>query len=88
MVRLDDFARHGFMIRLRDMECCPMRESAERAEYIGEVAAGMARIARDGNLSLLAFILDMAALEARRYAEPPASERVESQRQLVGRCHR
>ena len=65
-----------------------MRESAERAEYIGEVAAGMARIARDGNLSLLAFILDMAALEARRYAEPPASERVESQRQLVGRCHR
>jgi hypothetical protein len=52
-----------------------MRESAERAEYIGEIAAGMARIARDGNLSLLAFILDMAALEARRYVEPPPTER-------------
>jgi hypothetical protein len=66
-----------------------MRESAERAEYIGEIAAGMARIARDGNLSLLAFILDMAALEARRYVEPPRpSEPVESQRQLEGRCHR
>jgi hypothetical protein len=64
-----------------------MQESAERAEYIGEIAAGMARIARDGNLGLLAFILDMAALEARRSAEPPAGERVESQRQLVGRCH-
>ena len=61
-----------------------MRESAERAEYIGEVAAGMARIARDGNLSLLAFILDMAALEARRYAEPPSSEPVASQRRLEG----
>jgi hypothetical protein len=67
-----------------------MQESAERAEYIGEIAAGMARIARDGNLGLLAFILDMAALEARRYAElppSPPSEPVESQRQLVGRCH-
>jgi len=65
-----------------------MRESAERAEYIGEIAAGMARIARDGNLGLLAFILEMAALEARRHAEPPTNERVESQRQLAGRCHR
>jgi hypothetical protein len=65
-----------------------MRESAERAEYIGEIAAGLARIARDGNLSLLAFILDMAALEARLYAEPAPGEPVGSQRQLEGPCHR
>ena len=65
-----------------------MRESADRAEYIGEIAAGMARIARDGNLGLLAFILDMAALEARRYAEPPRREPVESQRHMEEQCHR
>ncbi len=65
-----------------------MGESAERAEYIGEIAAGMARIARDGNLGLLAFILDMATLEARRSAEPPPSEPIESRRQLEGPCHR
>ena len=65
-----------------------MRESADRAEYIGEIAAGMARIARDGNLGLLAFILDMAALEARRYAELPRREPVESQRHMEEQCHR
>jgi hypothetical protein len=65
-----------------------MRESADRAEYIGEIAAGMARIARDGNLNLLAFILDMAALEARRNAEPPSAEQVERQRHLEEPCHR
>jgi|HubBroStandDraft_6_1064221.scaffolds.fasta_scaffold1074649_1 hypothetical protein len=65
-----------------------MRESADRAEYIGEIAAGMARIARDGNLGLLAFILDMAALEARRSAEPPRGEPAESQRHIEEQCHR
>jgi hypothetical protein len=65
-----------------------MRESADRAEYIGEIAAGMARIARDGNLGLLAFILDMAALEARRYAESPRGEPVESQHHIGEQCHR
>ena len=65
-----------------------MRESADTAEYIGEIAAGMARIARDGNLNLLAFILDMAALEARRNAEPPPAEHVERQRHLEEPCHR
>ena len=64
-----------------------MRESADRAEYIGEIAAGMARIARDGNLNLLAFILDMAALEARRYAEPRSAEQVEGQPHHEP-CHR
>jgi hypothetical protein len=65
-----------------------MRESADRAEYIGEIAASMARIARDGNLDLLAFILDMAALEARRSAEPPPAGPVEHRPQLEERCHR
>jgi hypothetical protein len=88
MIRLDDFARLGFMIRLPGMECCPMRESAERAEYIGEIAAGMARIARDGNLNLLAFILDMAALEARRSAESLSAEPVEHRPPLEEPCHR
>ena len=65
-----------------------MHESADRAEYIGEIAAGVARIARDGGLALLAFILEMAALEARRCAEMPQDKPMESLREMNEPCHR
>jgi hypothetical protein len=85
---LDDFARYGFMIGLLRTGVLLMHESADRAEYIGEIAAGMARIARDGGLTLLAFILEMAALEARRCAEMPQDKPMESLREMNEPCHR
>jgi hypothetical protein len=36
----------------------------QRAEYIAEMTAGLAKMARDEGLHMLAYILDVAKLEA------------------------
>ena len=41
----------------------------ERAGYIFEVAGDLAAMARAGDMGMLAYILDMARLEARHYFE-------------------
>jgi hypothetical protein len=55
-----------------------MTECYDNADYIGEITASLAKIARKDGLSQLAFILDMATLEACRYmdrcADAPSEE--------------
>lgn len=44
----------------------------ERAGYIFEVAGDLAALAREGDMGMLAYILDMARLEARHYFDAQA----------------
>ena len=50
----------------------PKRMSpAEAAQYISEFSAELASLAREANLDLLAYMLDMARLEATEAARSP-----------------
>jgi hypothetical protein len=53
-----------------------MAEHIDKADYIGETTAVLAKMAREDGLSLLAFILDMATLEARRQADTCTDEAI------------
>lgn len=50
-------------------------DSAEAARYIADFAAELSAVARHARLDLLAYLLDMARLEAARAQKAAAAER-------------
>lgn len=46
-----------------------MNTNSEIAEYVGEMSLSLSAMARENGLGSLAFLLEMAALEARKLAE-------------------
>jgi hypothetical protein len=67
MVRSDDSACHSVVLRLSDSKGQnTMVERTDTASYIAEITVGLTRMARKDELGLLAYILEMATLEALR----------------------
>jgi hypothetical protein len=69
------------MIQLTGMGCVSMAEHTDKAEYIGQTTAVLAKMAREDGLILLAFILDMATLEARQQADRLTDEPIRAARE-------
>ncbi|WP_262267851.1 MULTISPECIES: hypothetical protein [Microvirga] len=53
----------------------PEMSVTETAEYISEFSAVLSSLAREAKLDLLAYLLDMARLEAVRVREAPGEDR-------------